>query len=84
MTEAILAKYHASLQAGDYDRPEELEYDFESVNDRLWAQKDPTGELRAEFEKAKLEKEQAEMDSKAGIKVKKEKGPSGKSGKAGK
>lgn len=71
MTEAILAAYHESLQGGDYDRPEDLKYDFDSVNDRLWAEKDPTGELRAAFEKAKLEKEQEEQDK--SVKVKKEK-----------
>lgn len=76
MTEAILTAYHESLQGGDYERLEDLEYDFESVNDRLWAEKDPTGELRAAFEKTKLEKEQAEQDK--GVKVKKEK--SSKSG----
>lgn len=72
MTEAILAAYTASLASGDFDRPEDLEYDFESVNDRLWAEKEASGRgNRAEWEREKKEKEERENEDK--VKPKKEK-----------
>lgn len=77
MTEAIAEAYTASLEGGDYERPEDLEYDFESVNDRLWADKEAKGlGTRAEFEAAKKEREEKE-------KVKDVKPKKGKSIKVG-
>lgn len=78
MTESILAAYQASLAAGDYDRPTDLEYDFESVNQRLWDEKEAQGRgTREEFEAEKAEKERA-------IKEEEEKKKSGgKKGKSG-
>lgn len=62
MTEAILAAYQASLAKGDYDRPHDEEYDFDSVNDRLWAQKEAEGRgSREEFEREKKEKADKEL-----------------------
>lgn len=72
MTESILSAYQASLAAGDFDRPEDEAFDFESVNDRLWAEKEARGgQSREEWEREKREKEEAE------VKVKEE----GKKGK---
>ena len=72
MTEAILKKYHESLDNDDFERPEELKYDFESVNDRLWAEKEAKGlGTREAFETAKREKLEAEELLKPKIKAKK-------------
>lgn len=61
MTEAIQEKYNQSLEGGDYDRPEVLATDFESVNDRLWAKKEAEGRgNRADFEREKAEKAEEE------------------------
>lgn len=55
--------YTASLEGGDYERVEDLAYDFESANDRLWAEKEAKGlGTRAEFEAAKREKEEKEKE----------------------
>lgn len=63
MTDSILSAYEASVAEGDYDRPVDLAYDFESVNDRLWAEKEASGRgNREEFEKAKREKEELERE----------------------
>ena len=76
MTESILEAYQASLASGDYDRPQDEEYDFESVNDRLWAQKEAEGRgsredyEREKREKAEKEKEDAEKAKSKGKKVK--------------
>lgn len=44
MAGVILEKYNASLTEGDFERIEEDEkHDFESVNQRLWAQKEAAG-----------------------------------------
>ena len=59
MTDAILSAYEASLQSGDFERVEDEEYDFESVNERLWEAKGP--EAREEFERLKREKEEREL-----------------------
>jgi DNA-directed RNA polymerase I and III subunit RPAC2 len=80
MTEAVLAAYNESLAGGDYERPEELEYDFESVNDRLWAEKEASGRgTREEWEREKREKEEKEKEKL--VKPKKEKGKAAKAGK---
>ncbi|KAK4049086.1 RNA polymerase subunit AC19 [Microbotryomycetes sp. JL221] len=61
MTEAILDAYNESLKRGEFERYEEPSYDFESVNDRLWAQKEAEGRgSRAEWEQQKREKQEAE------------------------
>lgn len=44
MAGVILEKYNESLAAGDFEKIDEDEkYDFESVNRRLWAQKEAEG-----------------------------------------
>lgn len=64
MTEAIVQAYLDSLKHDEYEKPEEIAYDFESVNDRLWAQKEAAGlGTRAEFEQEKLEKKEAELEA---------------------
>ncbi|KAL8279191.1 hypothetical protein RQP46_008447 [Phenoliferia psychrophenolica] len=61
LTLAVLEAYQASYTAGDYQLKEDLDYSFEAVNDRLWAEKEASGRgTRAEFEEAKREKEEAE------------------------
>ncbi|KAK4047707.1 RNA polymerase subunit AC19 [Microbotryomycetes sp. JL201] len=61
MTEAILAAYNESLRLGEYERVEDVAYDFESVNDRLWAQKEAEGRgNRAEWEQQRREQQEAE------------------------
>lgn len=63
MTQAIADEYELSLLAGDFERPEELPIDFESVNDRLWAEKEAEGRgNRADFEREKEEKAEAERE----------------------
>ena len=37
LTETILEEYTAALAAGDFAKVEEPSYDFETVNERLWA-----------------------------------------------
>lgn len=51
MAGVILEKYNESLEQGDFDRiAEDEKYDFESVNQRLWAQKEAEGRgTEAEF-----------------------------------
>lgn len=74
MTEAILAAYKESLANDEFERPEEIAYDFESVNDRLWAQKEAAGlGTRAEFEESKRVKAEADAVELTKIKGKKSK-----------
>lgn len=55
----ILAQYEAAVSSGEYQQAEDLDYSFEAVNARLWAQKEARGEgSRAEWEAAR----QAEAD----------------------
>lgn len=61
LTLAVLAAYEASLAAGDYETVEDLDYSFEAVNDRLWAEKEAAGRgSRAEFEQKKQEERDEE------------------------
>ena len=72
MTEAILEAYNESLASDEFARPVDLKYDFESVNDRLWAEKERKGlGTREEFETAKQERLEAEELAKPKIKGKK-------------
>lgn len=74
MTESIQEAYVASLAGEAYDTPAEVGYDFESVNQRLWDEKERAGlGSRAEFEAARDAKREAERPGKeklAGGKVK--------------
>ena len=70
MTETILASYTEALARGDFARVDDDAYDFESVNARLWADKERlgTGPTREEFERqkeAQLELEQSSSSSAA-------------------
>ncbi|ORY92951.1 RNA polymerase Rpb3/Rpb11 dimerization domain-domain-containing protein [Leucosporidium creatinivorum] len=79
MTESILAAYQASLASGDYDRPTDLEYDFESVNQRLWEEKEAQGRgSREEWEAEKAEKEKAVKEEEDKKKAGGKKGKSGR------
>lgn len=72
MTEAIRDAYLASLEEQDFDTPEEVSYDFESVNQRLWDAKEAQGlGTREEFEERKREKDEQEAEEreKAGSKA---------------
>ena len=72
MTEAILEAYNESLAEDDYAKPKDLQYDFESVNDRLWAEKEAKGlGSREEFEAAKKARQDAEELAKPKLKAKK-------------
>ncbi|GAA6027375.1 hypothetical protein JCM8097_007807 [Rhodosporidiobolus ruineniae] len=70
MTGVLLDKYNESLAAGDYERVEDPKYDFESVNQRLWAQKEAEGKGSYEDflaeRREKEEKEKAEGDKAKG------------------
>jgi DNA-directed RNA polymerase I and III subunit RPAC2 len=73
MTETILEQYTAALAAGDFARVEEPSYDFETVNQRLWAEKEAQGKGSwEEFQQAKKDKEalEAEQADKAKPKAK--------------
>ncbi|KDE06575.1 hypothetical protein MVLG_03072 [Microbotryum lychnidis-dioicae p1A1 Lamole] len=74
MTESILSAYAASLASGDFERSVEPSYDFESVNDRLWAEKEARGISREEFERKKREEMEEKERLEGKGKVKKEKG----------
>lgn len=75
-------KYEEALQGGDWEKKEDLIYDFESVNERLWAIKEAEGRgSRGEFEAAKREKLEAEERERENEKDKKPK--KGKPIKAG-
>merc|ERR1711939_70560 len=61
MATAILDRYNESLEAGDFERVEDDKHDFESVNARLWAQKEEQGKgTYDEFLEEKRRKEEAE------------------------
>ncbi|GAA5910803.1 DNA-directed RNA polymerase core subunit RPC19 [Sporobolomyces salmoneus] len=61
MTETILEQYTASLAAGDFARVEEPSYDFEAVNERLWAEKESQGKGSwEEWKEAQKKKEEEE------------------------
>ncbi|KAK4701948.1 DNA-directed RNA polymerases I and III subunit RPAC2, partial [Phenoliferia sp. Uapishka_3] len=61
MTLAIVSAYEESLAAGDYEKKEDLDYSFEAVNDRLWAEKEASGRgTREDFEQEKREKKEEE------------------------
>ncbi|GAA5997915.1 DNA-directed RNA polymerases I and III subunit RPAC2 [Rhodotorula paludigena] len=61
MAGVILDQYNASLEAGDFARVEDEKHDFESVNARLWAQKEAEGRgTQAEFLEEKRKKDEAE------------------------
>jgi hypothetical protein len=63
--EVVLEKYHASLQAGDYERVEDPAHDFESVNRKLWEQKEAQGKgTYEEFLEEKRRKEEKEGEGK--------------------
>lgn len=54
MTVNIQDAYQASLDGKAYDQPEDVDYSFEAVNDRLWEAKETAGlGSRAEFEEKK-------------------------------
>ncbi|BGP15888.1 hypothetical protein JCM10213_003683 [Rhodosporidiobolus nylandii] len=64
MANVVLDKYNDSLEQGDYARVEDEKYDFETVNRRLWEQKEASGrgtyeDFLAEKQR-KAEEEQAE------------------------
>ncbi|GAA5843623.1 hypothetical protein JCM11251_007134 [Rhodosporidiobolus azoricus] len=62
MAEVILEKYNDSLAQGDYARVEDEQYDFDTVNKRLWAAKEEAGKgTYEEFLAEKKEKEEAEQ-----------------------
>ncbi|KAI5476738.1 DNA-directed RNA polymerases I and III subunit RPAC2 [Pseudohyphozyma bogoriensis] len=76
LVESIQEAYTTSLASGDYEKLEDEPIDFESVNDKLWAQKEAAGlGSRAEFE---AEKKRKEEEAKEAAKPKK-----GKAVKAG-
>ncbi|BGP39859.1 RNA polymerase subunit AC19 [Rhodotorula kratochvilovae] len=61
MAHAILDKYNESLEGGDFARVEDETHDFESVNARLWAQKEAQGKgSYDEFLEEKRRKDEAE------------------------
>lgn len=61
LTLAVLAAYEESLASGDYETVEDLDYSFEAVNDRLWAEKEASGRgSREDFEREKREKKEEE------------------------
>ncbi|GAA5844417.1 hypothetical protein JCM3766R1_006387 [Sporobolomyces carnicolor] len=64
MTETILASYTEALARGDFARVDDDAYDFESVNARLWADKERrgTGPTREEFERQKEAQRQLELE----------------------
>jgi len=69
MTETILAEYTASLENGDFKKYEEPTYDFESVNQRMWAEKEQEGkgsweEFQAERQRKEEEEEKEKEKSK--------------------
>lgn len=70
MAETILDKYKASLEEGDFERVEDEKHDFESVNQRLWAQKEAEGRgTYEEFLAEKKRKEDEEAKQKKGGKA---------------
>lgn len=78
MTETILESYVQSLGGREFDVVEDVAYDFESVNQRLWDAKKLAGlGTKEEFEAArdaKVELERAEKEKLAGAKPSKVKG----------
>ncbi|GAA5966102.1 hypothetical protein JCM3765_002605 [Sporobolomyces pararoseus] len=63
LTETILEQYTEALAAGDFAKVEEPSYDFETVNERLWAEKESQGKGSwEEFQEEKKKKEQEEAD----------------------
>ncbi|GAA6022540.1 hypothetical protein JCM10207_006580 [Rhodosporidiobolus poonsookiae] len=64
MAHAILDKYNASLAGGDYERVEDPKHDFETVNQRLWAQKEAEGRgTYDDFLEEKRKADEAEADA---------------------
>ncbi|GAA5873868.1 hypothetical protein JCM8547_008625 [Rhodosporidiobolus lusitaniae] len=68
MTEVIRDKYNASFAAGDYAKVEDETYDFESVNRRLWEQKEKEG--KGTYEEFLAEKKRKEDEAAAEQKAK--------------
>jgi len=69
MTETILEQYTASLTNGDFVKYEEPTYDYESVNERMWAEKEKEGkgsweEFQAERKRKEEEEEKEKEKSK--------------------
>ncbi|GAA6020955.1 hypothetical protein JCM11491_001562 [Sporobolomyces phaffii] len=78
LTETILAEYTAALAAGDFAKVDDPAYDFETVNARLWADKEAAGRgTRQEFE----DKKRAEEEREAELLAAKSKGKAIKSGR---
>ena len=75
MTLSIGEKYDAALARDDFERPADVDYSFEAVNDRLWAAKEARGEgSRDEWEaeqEAKREAAEAEAEKLRGKSSKK-------------
>ncbi|GAA5928191.1 DNA-directed RNA polymerase core subunit RPC19 [Sporobolomyces koalae] len=63
MTETILEQYTATLAAGDFARVEAPAYDFETVNQQLWAEKEKQGRGSwEEFQEERRKKEEQEAE----------------------
>ncbi|GAA5908295.1 hypothetical protein JCM6882_006794 [Rhodosporidiobolus microsporus] len=61
MAGVVLNKYNDSLAKGDYDRVEDEQYDFDTVNKRLWEAKEAAGKgSYDDFLREKQEKEDKE------------------------
>lgn len=70
MAQTVLDKYEASLKEGDFELVEDEKHDFESVNQRLWAQKEAEGRGTYEdFLAEKKRKEDVEAKQKKGGKA---------------
>jgi DNA-directed RNA polymerase I and III subunit RPAC2 len=66
MTETILQEYTSALAAGDFAKVEEPSYDYETVNERLWAEKESQGRGSwEEFQEKKRKEEEAEKEASA-------------------
>ncbi|GAA5904156.1 hypothetical protein JCM8208_003463 [Rhodotorula glutinis] len=74
MATVILEQYNESLEKGDFERVDDETHDFESVNARLWAQKEEQGKGTyddfLEDKRRKDEAEAAEAAKKRGKAVK--------------
>ncbi|GAA5980590.1 hypothetical protein JCM11641_006690 [Rhodosporidiobolus odoratus] len=71
LTHVILDKYNESVQKGDYARVEDDKYDFETVNQKLWEQKEAEGRgTYEEFLEEKKRKEELEQEQQAKLRGK--------------